>query len=189
MKRTYMVLLICLTSVGLNATIARPIGAQQPSLSQRDVVDIADALLSAITRPSDSLSRVTIANRKIVFDVDRTLNSFGLPNAESESQNLKMHNSVLHGSKAVLDDCDIWGARNCASLGWKAYVWLTPLSVSPDSAIVRFHIKWPDRGRTTFAAGSSPIGKASLVGYATDVRLSRSSGTWRVVERIRSLAQ
>jgi hypothetical protein len=189
MTRTVRALLLCLAVSSLNTTLAfRPVLAQQSSVTPHEVGQIVDAILGAVLRPTDSLSRVSVAKRKIVLDLDRTLAAFGYKDAASVTQTVNVRRSVLHGDKSVLDDCDFVGRQRCASLGWKAYVWLEPVSIAGSTALVRLHAAWPDRGRARFATGSTPTATASLVGFMIEARLSRATGTWKFVERTLAVA-
>jgi hypothetical protein len=157
-----------------------PLAAQSP-LSVAAIGQIADAVLSTLVPPDSSLSRVSVSKRTIAFDYDRTLSLFERAGTPHTSTNLHLQTPVIPASRALLDDCSQALPKPCASLGWRVYSWLEPISISDDEVIVRAHFQWPDRGSAQFSEGSAPNGHAYLVGFDTDVHLTPvSGGNWRV---------
>jgi len=165
-------------------SIPCPLAAQQ-RFSPRDVAQIADAVIQALVPPEQLISRVSVAQRSIVFDRDRTLRAFGYREG-APSLPFPLHSHVKFGTQALLSDCGPapGGGKPCGQLGWAAYLWIEPVSLTGSEILVRAHLVWPDRGAVPFEKGVAPVGRASLVGYAGEVYLTRSpGGVWRFVRR------
>ena len=161
--------------------------AQRPAITPTELGQIADAVFSALVPPDSSLSRVPIRDRKLVFDEERTIASFeqaGSPHASFVD--LHMRTAVKSGTRALLDDCSQLMAKPCSGLGWNAYAWLQPVSITDSDAVVRAHFLWADRGSAQFQEGVAPTGRALLVGFTSEARLIRTAGgEWRF-SRVRS---
>jgi hypothetical protein len=160
------------------------VNAQPSRLAPRAIGEIVDQVVGALIPPRDSLSRVSVRNRKIFFDDARTLAAFGYPGAHIGISDLALRTPVRPGRKSLLSDCDSMRLKPCRQLGWSTYVWLNPISVTANQAVVRAYFLWPDRGSTSFAAGVSPNGNTFLVGFHADVELALSGdGSWKFVKR------
>ena len=142
----------------------------------------ADAILDTLAGPSQRFSRVSVANRGILFDYERTIGAFqrkgGPPAAPAD---LRLRTSVNPGEKSVLDDCSQLAFKLCVGLGWSVYVWLDPVLVADSAITIRAIFVWADRGNTQFSAGVAPQSRALLVGFAREVHLAHgANGVWRV---------
>lgn len=161
------------------AAIVHPLAAQKVQLSQAAVAEIVSEVFRAILPPSDSLSRVPNARRTMLFDYERTMAAFGYADTATARPDLRTPLSVAAGSASLLTDCNQTGTKPCQRLGWNAYVWIEPRSLTNSQAVVRGHVRWIERG-TPFTNGAIPSGRASLVGFTTDVHLARApNGQWR----------
>jgi hypothetical protein len=149
-----------------------------------EVGQIIDVTLAAFLPEHDSLSRVSVANRKIRLDVSRTLVAFGYQPSGALFGSLRLRSAVAPAAKSILEDCSVASPSVCAGLGWGAYVWIEPVSVTGSEAIVRLHASWVDRGGETYKPGSPPVGKGIQVGLASDAVLARAGdGKWSFVRR------
>ncbi len=158
-----------------------PLSAQQTHLAPADVRQIVEQVLHSLLPPGTSLSRVSIEKRRVLFDHDRTMAAFGYASALKLS-GLRIQPPVTAASHGVLNDCDQVGGKPCSQLGWKVYVWIEPISLTNNTAVVRGHVVWPGRP-TEFVEGSPPTGIAFLTFFTTDLHLARSAnGEWRVVK-------
>lgn len=168
---------------GISAFAAcRPIAAQQALLSPPEIGQIADEVFENIIPPGQLVSRVSVANRKILFDHQRTMTAFGYRIATAPSD-LLLRTATNLGTNDLLEDCDQTHRKICSRLGWGLYVWIAPLSVTASEAQVRVHVSWPDRGHAVFEQGIAPDGSAYLVGFVMEVELARSqSGEWKFVK-------
>lgn len=157
--------------------------AAQTPLEPGAVSLLVDAVLDKLLPEGQRLSRVPIAQRGIFFDHERTLAAFGQPVVPPlPLSGLHRRANVKSGSSTLLDDCDQAMRKPCGQLGWAAYVWIGPTSVSVSEARVRAHIYWPERGSTPFEEGVVPIGRAGLVGFVADLYFARlPDGSWKFV--------
>ena len=158
--------------------------AQSEQLSPAALAQIVDAAILEIIPPQASLSRVRVADRHVFFDHQRTAAAFRASTSQAPSGVLDLRSSVKNGTSALLSDCDELGAKRCQQLGWSAYVWIEPISVSQSRAFIRAHVNWPERGTTVFEPGVPPAGNAFLAWFTTELQLDSSSdGLWRVTRR------
>ena len=170
--------------VGATAyTLVHSLAAQQVRIPSVAVGQIVSEVLRAVVPPTDSLSRVSIAKRGVFFDQAQTMAAFGYPGSASPAD-LGVRLPVTFGTKKLLSDCDEWGAKPCKQLGWSAYVWIEPISITNSQAVVRAYVAWPERGATPFVKGVAPMGEASLAMFATEVYLVRSAnGEWKFAKK------
>jgi hypothetical protein len=162
--------------------------AQQSHLAPTAVDQIVREVLRALVPPGESLSRVSVTKRKIFFDRGRTMAAFGHPVAPTSFPDLGIQVPATAGSRSLLSDCDQSGTKPCKQLGWSAYVWMEPISITSSQVVVRAYLSWPERGRTPFVEGMAPTGKASLAGFATEVHLAQSAnGQWQFVRKGRTI--
>jgi hypothetical protein len=158
--------------------------AQSKQLSSAALGHIVDAVISEIIPPEQFLSTVRVADRRVYFDHQRTLAAFHTSKSRAPSDVLALRSSVKDGTAALLSECDELGRMRCQQLGWSAYVWMEPISVSQSRALIRAHVNWPERGKTAFERGVSPAGNAFLAGFTTELQVDRApDGTWRVTRR------
>lgn len=160
-----------------------PLAAQQLPLAPLAIGQIVDEVLNALIPPSQAVSRVPVAKRKVFFDDARTLFAFGYSYSGAPPVSLsdfRLRTAVKSGSHHLLDDCSQIVPKSCRQLGWGVYVFIEPLDITSSEALVRANVVWPDRGAATFEEGVAPKGHAYLVGYSQDVHLSRSQdGSWK----------
>lgn len=169
--------------------LGRPLGAQQSRVPPAAIGQIVDEVLNAVVPLDAQLSRVSVKKRKIFLDHQRTLMAFGYSEPQVPLAEFELQRVLLPGRKSLLDDCDDFGAKPCTQLGWSVYAWIAPLSLTPRQAVVRAYFMWPDRGSTSFQDSVSPKGFAALVGFYTDVELTRSiDGKWKFVKRRGTMA-
>lgn len=172
------------------AGLARPLPAQQPTLTPEVLGQITDAVFAALIAPDSSLSRIPVAKRRVVFDYDRTAASFervGTPPAVFSK--LRLRTPVARGTKELLADCAQGVLKPCSKLAWRVYSWLAPVSVTDSEVVVRAHFMWADRGRAKFQDGVAPKGRGRLVGFASEVFLVRGQdGIWRFSKLGRTFA-
>jgi hypothetical protein len=165
------------------AALAPAASAQQRQLLPGALGQIADEVLNALIPPDQLLSRVPVAKRKIIFDFERTMAAFmkvGTPAASFPD--LHMQTPVELGTADLLDDCTQFGLREhpCARLGWRVYTWIAPVSVTDSVIVVRASVAWPERGGLSFQPDLAPEGRATLVGFTTEVHLVRTpTGKWK----------
>lgn len=153
--------------------------AQRPALSSPAISQIVDVALNALVHPDTLLSRVSVADRKVYFDHARTLAAFGYAGVPPTTR-LGLQSPVNAASRAILSDCDQRGTGPCRQLGWSAYVWIEPIVISKDAATIRLWVSWPDRGRAPYLHDIQPSGRASLVGFGSEVYLVRgANGQWK----------
>jgi hypothetical protein len=158
--------------------------AQSELLSPAALGRIVDAAILEIIPPQQLLSRVTVADRRVFFDHQRTVAAFRASTSQAPSGVLDLRSSVKNGTSALLSDCDELGRKRCQQLGWSAYVWIEPISVSQSRAFIHAHVNWPERGTTAFKPGVPPAGNAFLAGFTTELQLDRApDGLWRVTRR------
>lgn len=163
-----------------------PLSAQQTRLAPSEVRQIVEETFHTLLPPGRTLSRVSIEKRRVFFDHERTMAAFGYRGAATVAD-LRIQPPVTAASQRVLNDCDQMGRKPCSQLGWRVYVWIAPISLTNNTAVVRGHVLWPERGRTEFVKGSPPTGQAFLTGFATELHLARSAnGEWRVVREGRT---
>lgn len=167
--------------------VVHPLAAQQsqqPRIAPAEIGQIVNEVLRVLVPPGDSLSGVSIAKRKVVFDYAQTMAAFGYPGAHTSLAALGIRMPVTAGSESLLNDCDNWGTKPCKQLGWRAYVSIEPISITNSQVVVRGYVNWPERRRTPFVEGVAPTGKASLAGFATQIYLARSAnGEWKFVKK------
>ena len=170
--------------------VAPMLRAQESPFAPTSIGQLVNEVLQALVPPDKLISRVSVARRGIVFDYARTIAAFrnaGAP--ETSPSDLAVRAEVTQGGESVLDDCDQMGTRSCQRLGWSAYVWIEPISVTATEAVVRAHLSWPDRGRASFEEGVAPTGRAALTGYSAEVYLIRhADGGWRFNKLGRTIA-
>lgn len=152
--------------------------AQRQSLPPSEIAQIADEALRVVLPPESSLSGVPVASRQLAFDFERTLTAFGAsPGADTA---LRLARPVTPASRSVLSDCSQMDKKPCASLGWRAYVWIEPVSVTDSNAVVRANVNWADRRSTPFIPSSPAAGTGFLTGFSTKLHLVRTAGgRWR----------
>jgi len=161
-----------------------PLAAQPSRLSIGAISEIVNETLHAVVPPGDSLSRVSIANRKVRLDFDRTISAFGYVATGYLRSKFAIREPAIDGAASLLSDCDDWGTKPCSQLGWSAYVWMEPLSIGEGQAVVRAYVHWPERNGRPFVAGTQPSGPAALVGYAVEVRLGLGAdGHWKFLRK------
>lgn len=56
--------------------LVQPLRAQQPRLSAKELGQIVSEVLRIVVPPTDSASKVSIADRKVVFEYARTMKAF-----------------------------------------------------------------------------------------------------------------
>ena len=165
------------------AVIAPALPAQQPHLSPSALGQIADEVLNQLVPQSGSLSRVPIAQRQIVFDFQRTMAAFARVGTPAASfRDLHMRRPVELGTRDLLDDCSQGRAPKhpCARLGWRVYAVIVPVSMTSSELVVRATFMWPDRGAARLQHGVTPTGRATLVGFSSEVYLVRTpTGEWK----------
>lgn len=168
--------------------LVHPLSAQQTNLAPSDMRQIVEQVFQTILPPGTSLSRVSIEKRRVLFDHDRTMAAFRYGSALNLS-GLRIQPPVTAASRGALNDCDQAGRKPCSQLGWKVYVWIEPISLTNNTAVVRGHVVWPGRGPSEFVEGVPPTGRAFLTFFTTDLYLARSAnGEWRVVKTDRHVA-
>lgn len=160
------------------------LSAQAP-LDPTAVSLLVDAVLDELLPEGQRLSRVSIAQRGVFFDHERTLAAFGHPGAQPlPLSGLRLRATVKPGSGTLLDDCDQALRGPCNQLGWGVYVWMAPVSVTTSEARVHAYIYWPERGSAVFEEGVVPVGRAGLVGFVADLYFARQGdGSWKFVKR------
>lgn len=164
-------------------TLVDSVPAQQDRLPPAVVGQMVDELLSRVVPPNESLSRVSVGRRKIIFDGERTIAAFGYPAGSISFTDLGLKSAVTQSSRAVLENCDFWGRHQCTRLGWRVYVWIEPVTVTKANAFVRVHIIWADRDASSFKEGVPPTGRAVLLEMVKQVELARSGmGRWNYVK-------
>lgn len=168
--------------------LASSMEAQQPAVAPAELGQIADAVLAELIPPGQGASRVPVASRGLFFDHARTMAAFGHAGAASGSAtDLNLRSRVSPGSRLLLRDCDPAGTKPCNELGWGVYVWIEPITMGTSQALVRAHLRWPDRGPVAFQAGVAPKGLATLVGFSADLYLIRTQeGNWQFETRGRT---
>jgi len=171
LQNTVMALAACV--------VALPLSAQSIRLNRGNVAQLVDEVLRSVVPPDSSLSRVKVADRGIRFDHRRTMKAFGLGQS-SASDILHLQTRTSPGSAALLTDCDQRGRLTCQRLGWGAYVWVRPVFVTANEALVELSAFWPERRSTKFTKGVVPEDRAILVGYSMEVYLTRlPNGNWK----------
>lgn len=163
--------LLCgvLLSVGL-ATV--PLEAQQPRLTPAEIGQIVDAAVQGVIPPEKRLTRLTVAERGIRFDFERTMEAFGHPNDAEVVSSLGLRSPVTVGTRELLTDCDQFGTKPCSLLGHEAYMYLEPISITDSTALAWLSVAWAE----------SVSQRTFLTGFSTQVNLSRSgSGAWKFV--------
>jgi hypothetical protein len=166
---------------GLSLVWPRPAAAQRSNLAPAALGQIVDVVLGALAAPDSSLSRVSVAKRKIYFDYERTIAAFERAGVwHASPSELHLRALVTPGTRALLDDCSQLRPEPCRRLGWSIYSWLEPLTVTDSVVVVRAHFTWPDRGSAPVREGVAPNGRAFLVGFSSEVYLVRDpDGVWR----------
>jgi len=173
----YALLVVCTSAFG------HPVSAQQERLHPAAIGQIVDEVLLRVLPPSERLSRVTIAKRKLSFDHERTAAAFGYPGASISVSDLRLRSAVGPGSRTMLSDCDQMRRQQCSLLGWRAYVWIEPVSVTKSQAVVRAHVSWTDRDPKTFEERVPPKTRGFLVGMVRQLELTRlPNGNWKFVK-------
>ncbi len=171
-------------------TLVHSLAAQRPPIAPAAIGQIVDEVLRAVVPPGSSLSGVSVAKRKVFLDYQRTMAAFGYPGASTSVSALGIRAPVTAGPEGLLKDCDFSGAKPCKQLGWSAYVWIEPVSITNSHAVVRAYVSWPERPRTSFTAGVAPTGKARLESFAAKTYLARSAnGEWKFVRQGSYIAQ
>ncbi len=170
--------------VALGGSVSARVAAAQAGVaSAADAGRVVYAALRALAAPDSTLSRVPVAQRTLVLDVESTLHAFaraGVPVGSLAA--LELQTPVAAGTRAVLDDCSYATPMPCAGLGWKAYVMVEEVSVTPTEAVVRCGIVWADRGWARFEPGVAPSAAGFLVGFDTTVYFVRApNSAWRFV--------
>jgi hypothetical protein len=170
--------------------LATTLPAQQTLLQPKEVGQLTSVALDSVLPVGLRLSGVTVSNRKVLFDFARTSSAFGRDVPDSTAaRDFDLKRPLRLASRDVLVGCDRSRSSACQNMGWQVYVWVEPVSLSPSSATVRVHARWPDRGSEAFAEGTAPVGRAGLVGFFTEISLARSrSGQWEYVRRGMSVA-
>jgi len=163
---------------------AAPAAAPQPRVSPAALGHITDEVLNALLPEHGSVSGVPVAQRKIVFDFQRTMAAFARVGTPAASfRDLHVRRPVELGAKDLLDDCSQEGGadRPCTRLGSRVYTWIDPVSVTDSQLVVRAYFSWPDRGEVLRKQGVIPrTGLAFLVGFAAEVYFVRAStGEWK----------
>jgi hypothetical protein len=165
------------------ALIAAPFSssaAQTTWLTPAEIGQVFDEVLPIVLPPGGSLSQVHTADRRIRFDHARTMAAFGYVSRPTRAM-LRLRSAVDSGDKSLLSDCDPAARKPCSQLGWNAYVWMEPVSMSNSQMQVRVHVLWADR-KATFAPGVSPSGKAYLTMFTAHLYLERVDSRWRFVK-------
>ena len=93
--------------------------------------------------PGESLSGVSVTKRKIFFDHERTMAAFGHGGTPMSLSDLGIRTPVTAGSGSLLNDGNLWGDKPCKQLGWSAYVWIEPISITNSQSVVRGYVDWP----------------------------------------------
>lgn len=164
-------------------TFINPVGAQHERLRPAAIGQIVDAALRQVIAPTDSLSRVSVAKRKVFFDHERTIGAFGYFGGSTPLSALGLRSAVTKGSRTLLNDCDQWGEKPCKELGWRVYAWVEPVSVTESQAVVRVHASWLELDPKTFKEGTSPRVPGFLTSMIREVHLARSgNGDWKFVK-------
>lgn len=159
-----------------------PLHAQERRLAQAEVVQIVDEVIERWIPAGKRLSRVSVEQRGVFFDHDRTWAAFGHAGAaEFPLRALRLRTIVRPGSRDLLAGC---GAPSICrtQLGWGVYVSISPASVTASEAVIHASFLWPDRGGVQFEEGVVPVGRDGLVGFMARIYFARSpDGTWRFV--------
>ncbi len=163
---------------------APPSAGRQPRVSPAALGHITDQVLNALLPEHDLVSGVSVAQRKLVFDFQRTMAAFARVGTPAGSfRDLHLRRPVELGGKDLLDDCSQMGGadRPCTRLGSRVYTWIEPLSVTDSQLVVRAYCMWPDRGEALHKRGVTPRTRlAFLVGFADEVYFVRTStGEWK----------
>ena len=161
--------------------LARPLAAQQRRLPPSEIGQIVDAVLSELIPPESLLSRLTVAQRGLFLDVNRTMEAFHVSGGDSVTiANLGLRTAPKAGSRSLLVDCDQVGRKPCTRLGSSAYVFIEPICVTTSQARVRASVSWPDRGPSELGALAPPGQRVFLTGFSAEVDLVRApGGRWR----------
>lgn len=161
---------------------SHPLHAQERRLDQTEVAQIVDEVIERLIPAGKRLSRVSVEQRGVFFDHDRTWAAFGHAGAaEFPLRALRLRTIVRPGSRDLLAGC---GAPSICrtQLGWGVYVSISPASVTASEAVIHASFYWPDRGGAQFEEGVIPVGREGLVGFRAKLYFARSpDGTWRFV--------
>ena len=159
------------------AVLAQPLRAQQPRLSAKELSQVVSEVLRVVVPPTDSASRVSIADRKVVFDYARTMKAFQVDSLLRAT--LAVKDAPREGSWDLLSDCNKWGEKPCAKLGWNVYVFVEPRSIAATTVRVRANVLWAARPDEAFVAGKAPDSNGGLLGFSVEIFLTKSSnGEW-----------
>lgn len=160
----------------LTALVATSVAsAQDRKLTVKDVGHIADEALRAMLPPDTTLTGISVAKRGIAFDARGTLDAFGFKDTAVTS--LVLTRSVLFATGSVTRDCSQVMPLPCAALGERAFVTISPLSVTPSRAHIRVTVAWATPVR--IGADSSPPRRALLSWYSLTVYVVRTAdGRW-----------
>ena len=156
------------------ALVATSIKAQTPQRSPKEIGQIIDAAVQAVSPSWERHANSTIAERGIRFDYARTMAGFGYADNARARANLGLTRALTAGSDSLLVDCDQMGSKACSRLGRSVYVYLEPTSVSSSEVALWVHMEWvgtPSKSKRTY-----------LASFSAEVFLSRSgSGPWTLV--------
>lgn len=161
---------------------SQPLHAQERRLDQAEIAQIVDGVMERLIPAGKRLSRVSVEQRGVFFDHDRTWAAFGHAGAaEFPLSALRRRTMVRPGTQNLLNGCGSPQICN-TQLGWGVYVSISPASVTASEAIIHASFLWPDRGGAQFEQGVVPEGRAGLVGFMARLYFARSpDGTWRFV--------
>ena len=153
---------------------ATSVQAQTPQISAKEIGQIIEAAVQAVTPAFERNANSTMAERGIRFDYARTMAAFGHEDNARTRGSLGLTRALTAGSDSLLVDCDHFGSKACSRLGRSVYMYLEPFSVSPSEVAMWVHVVWagtPAKSKRAFKANSS-----------TEVFLSRSgSGPWTLL--------
>ena len=161
------------------ALVGTTLHAQQARRTPREIAQIVDAALQGVIPPEKRLTDLTVAERGVRFDYQRTMAAFGHTDDVGSLSSFGLRTTVTSGANELLSDCDQMGFKPCARLGRSVYVNLAPMSSTDSTAVVVLHVVWA----TTLDSGvKDPATRTFMSGFSTEVHLVRSgSGTWTFV--------
>lgn len=170
---------IPLFAVGAMLTAEMKVSPQPVGRTPAELTRIVDVALQAVMPLDKLLTSYTVAERGIRFDKDRTMAAFGYDAAAAATTKLELARAVSEGTSELLRDCDQQGTKLCANLGSSAYVYIEPISLTQNEAVLWVHTKWSTK---MLSGQRTPQTRAFLSSASTKVYLARNGGgTWRFV--------
>ena len=138
------------------------------------------------------LGGVSVADRGLLFDAQRTLASFGTLDTTVGRQRLSILDraGVENRSRSdALSDCDQARTLTCAGLGPRAFSWLEAAELSERRAVVRLYVFWSERASVIVEeqVQTSSLGRRTGFMIVSEWQQS-SSADWTFVKTLASLA-